>query len=107
VTPTVSATPTLSDLPGPGQSYLYPAPATGDKAAIAYYMSKQGRVFITVWSAAAERVAEFNETKQAGPQISNLNIRSYAMGVYLYRVRMEYDRGGSEKLKVKRFVVRR
>jgi hypothetical protein len=107
-----TATPTGTLVPwghddGHQNTFIYPSPARGPYATVAYKLKEPGRVRIRVWNAAAEWVAEVNEYKASGPQTSILTVRDYAPGVYLYRVLIDYNSGGHEQLSTVRFVVLR
>lgn len=110
-TPTITSTitPTPTPLPSnqanPGETFLYPSPVKGPGCQVAYYMAQSGTVKVRVWNVAAELVSDLEEMKSAGPQTSTLNVSSYARGVYLYRVTMEYSGGATEKLPIKQFLV--
>ena len=91
--------------PGPGTSFTYPAPATGDQVNFAYYMREAGSAQILVWNEGGDLAAECNQQQGCGPQKAVLNIRGFAVGVYYYQVRMKYDSGGNENVKTKKFVV--
>jgi hypothetical protein len=74
---------------------------------VACYLREDGRVTVRVFNAAAERVAEFTDTRYAGPQTCTLDMREYANGVYFYKVGMKYGGGRTEDLPLKKFTVRK
>ncbi|GEM_PF-1195728 len=106
-TPTPTPPPVVDNQAGPGETFIFPAPCTGDSAKIAYYMAHPGRAHIRVWNLAAQLSADLDDWKSQGPQESLLDLRSFKDGVFLYRVEMDYDGGGTERSKVIHFVVRR
>ena len=92
--------------PGPGKAFVYPSPARGGTAQVAYGLSGPGEVLIRVWNERADLVDEIRERKAAGgAQVTKLATRAYAPGVYLYRVMVSYDKGTSEAFAVSKFAV--
>ena len=89
-----------------GQVFLYPAPATGSTATLAYYMAQAGTARIRVWNETAELVAVLNDSnKGPGPQTSVLNLAGFSSGVYIYKVDLQYLGGTAESLAPQQFVV--
>jgi len=72
---------------------------------VAYHPTNPCRVRISVFNAAAQKVAEVDDQRPAGPCTSDLDLSKCKSGVYLYKVELNYDGGASEKLPVKAFVV--
>ncbi len=99
-TPTFFTTP-----PAPGTSFIYPSPATGNTANIVYYMSSPGSFKIRVYNDAAELVETVEGNTQAGPQVSAIDIKDLASGVYLYIIKLDYGSQGSTKIGPKKFIV--
>jgi hypothetical protein len=91
--------------PESGKAFVYPSPARGATATVAYSMAASGKVKIQVWNENAGLVDEVSETKPAGSQISTLLTGRYAPGVYFYQVSMDYDSGSSEKTGILKFTV--
>ena len=65
-----------------------------------------GTVAIKVYNVIGDLVAKVDESKSAGPQVSQLNTGRLAPGVYLYRIRRNYDDGTSNHSGVGKFVVK-
>jgi hypothetical protein len=103
--PCLIPTPTPLSALVAGTSLLYPSPATGDYATVAYMMAAAGTAQVLVWNAIGESAAETSERKAAGAQSSRLTVRDYADGVYFYQVVLRYDGGSTEKLPVEKFIV--
>lgn len=79
----------------------------GPTVNVAFHPTRPCQARIKVWNTGAQLVSEWQETRPSGPQSCGLDAQSYANGVYYYRVEMDYVGGGSERLKVRKFVVRR
>jgi hypothetical protein len=72
---------------------------------IVYNLTGPGKVQISAYSEAGEKVMTFNDSKPAGLQTSNLFLCCLPPGVFLYIVQIQYDSGGQENLKPGKFVV--
>jgi hypothetical protein len=117
--PTVSATASATATPSPlatatpypfnftehGKSLVYPAPAKGRTATMAYDMEKSGSIEVVIWNSNGDLVGTFNDQQPAGTQLLTLPIDRFAEGVYLYRLNFQYDDGTSLRTEVRRFVV--
>jgi hypothetical protein len=84
--------------------YIFPSPAKGNQANIAYCMVGAGNVKIRVYNEIGKLVDTVEERKPTGPQGSNINIGKLAPGVYLYLLNLNFDDGSTKKYKHK-FVV--
>lgn len=93
--------------PGPGECFTYPAPAFGSVVHFVYYMREPGTVRVLVRNERADLVAQISQTQGCGVQESTLELDRFAAGVYFYQVRITYDSGGQEKLKLDKFLVQR
>lgn len=105
---TISPTPPLggsSTPPGPDLSFIYPSPAQGDLAHLAYHMSKAGRMTVLIWNARGDLAARVEDTKPAGLQTTEIPIRDFAAGVYLYEVFLHYDFGVVARLGIQKFSI--
>jgi hypothetical protein len=116
VSPTASETFTISPTPSPGgyqgtsppqagQAFVYPSPARGDFAHVAYAMAAAGKVSIKVWNENAGLVDEVTDQKPAGNQITRLLTGKYAPGVYFFQVSQQYDSGATAKTEILKFTV--
>jgi sugar lactone lactonase YvrE len=107
-TRTISATvtPTRSfSAPEKGTSFIFPSPARGDTASVAYFMANAGQVKIMFYNEAGELVDKVEDSKPAGPQTSAVTVRDFAPGVYYYVIHLTYGLGDSENQKPQKFVV--
>ncbi len=91
--------------PQEGGAFIYPSPVRGDHATFCYSMAQSGKVKIKVWNQNREVVAEINDRKLAGVQITPLNLSETAPGLYYYKVVLEYDSGLIDSLKIKKFAI--
>jgi hypothetical protein len=88
----------------PFDPFIFPSPAKGNSADIAYYMTGSGVAKIRVYSEIGTLVDTQEQSKPAGPQASSINISKLASGVYLYLLNLKYDDGSTQKFK-RKFVV--
>ncbi len=106
IQPTTTASPTFVTTPAAaGATFIYPSPATGDKANVVYTLSGPGNVKIRVYNDAAQLVETLTEDKQGGPQTSVLNIKNLSTGVYMYILTLTYQNQGTTKIGPKKFMV--
>jgi hypothetical protein len=87
------------------KAVIYPSPARGDTATVAYEMAAAGRAKILVWNEAGDLVASYEEQKTAGAQKSRITISGFAAGIYLYKVSRTYDLGDSDRTDLQKFMV--
>jgi len=87
--------------------YLFPSPAVGSTAHVAYCMAESGLVKIRVYNEIGELVDALEESKSVGPQNSSINVGKFAPGVYFYLLSLHYDTGNTEKHAKQKFVVLR
>src|ERR1039458_2072785 len=95
-TPTVTATPSMTPVgtptssyegfnpPASGDFFIYPSPARGSQATVAYNMAGSGQVELRVWNEKAELVTQVTDQKPAGVQATPFSISGFASGVYFY-----------------------
>lgn len=103
---TATASPTfVTTPPAPGNTFIYPSPATGDTAEITYFMTGPGTVKIRVYNDAAQLVETVADEKQGGPQESLIDTKGLATGVYLYIINITYQGQGNSKIGPKKFMV--
>ncbi len=108
LTPTPTSTPTAypgSNPPGYGEFYIYPSPARGSQATVAYDMAQSGQVDLKVWDEKAELVTEVTDSKPAGVQVTPFSIAGFANGVYFYSLILTYDSGQTQDLGPQKFAV--
>ncbi len=119
-TPTSTATPTPTSTPlpcppgytgaqppGPGVCFTYPAPASGNELRFAYFMREAGQVEIMVRNERGDLAARIAQDQRCGAQVSVLDIRRFAAGIYYYRVKLKYGSGGEDWLQTQKFMVLR
>jgi hypothetical protein len=70
-------------------------------------MREPGTVRVLVRNERADLVAQISQTQGCGVQESTLELDRFAASVYFYQVRITYDSGGQEKLKLDKFLVQR
>ena len=104
-TPVVDQPYTGSHPPGPSQAFLYPSPARGSEASLAFTMAEAGTLTARIWNANGDLVARFTENRQAGAQAARIPLGGFAVGVYLLKVDFRYDSGASASLGVQKFSV--
>jgi hypothetical protein len=102
--PTLTPSPP-NNPPAPGLDFIYPSPARGDHANLAYVMAEAGMMRLKVWNQNGEVSSEINDHKPAGVQATPFSLSGFAPGVYFYRVTLEYDSGKTEQLKPGKFAV--
>lgn len=100
---------TLAGAPAPtlGTSYIFPSPARGNTAAIAYLMPSPGTVHIRIYNEVGTLVDTIEESKPAGQQTSNVSIGRLAPGVYAYLLSINFNSGATQHNAVNKFVVSR
>ena len=91
--------------PSSGDFFIYPSPARGSQATVAYNMAGSGRVELRVWNEKAELVAQVTDQKPAGVQVTPFSISGFASGVYFYSLVIVYDSGTTQKLSPRKFVI--
>lgn len=108
-TATPTSTPTApypgSNPPGNGGVFLYPSPARGSQATVAYNMAAPGQVDLRVWDEKAELVTHVTDSKPAGVQTTPFSIAGFGSGVYFYSLTLTYDSGSTQKLGPQKFVI--
>ncbi len=85
--------------------YIFPSPTEGSTAGFVYCMVSSGIVNIRVYNEIGVLVANLEESKQAGPQGSTLNVDRLATGVYFYILNITYDDGTTKKNPKRKFAV--
>lgn len=95
-----------SNPPPVGKTFAYPSPATGGNINVVYTMNGPGRAHIRVYNSVGDLVASVDDLELAGVQKSAVPINGFAPGVYLYKVVLNYDSGGSQSLAVQKFGVK-
>jgi hypothetical protein len=78
------AAPVAALLPGLADSFIYPSPARGDTAAIAYLLERPAQAQVRVYNRSGDLAAELEESKGAGVQESRLDLSRFSPGVYYY-----------------------
>ena len=92
--------------PSKGQSFAYPSPVRkGGVVNIVYEMRGPGEAIIKVWNENGDLAAATKELKLGGTQKTQMSVRAFAPGVYLYKVSLSYDSGTKEDLAVQKFAV--
>jgi len=85
--------------------YIFPSPATGSTAFIAYYMTDSGLANIRIYNEIGELIDALEERKSSGAQSSSIDVDKMAPGVYFYLLNMNYDGGTTQKHSKRKFVV--
>jgi hypothetical protein len=93
------------DPPPADECFIYPSPARGNQASVAYAMSQIGNMRMEVWNQNGEWVARVTDRKTAGTQSTPFDISRFAPGVYFYSVTLSYDSGQVTRMKTGKFVV--
>jgi hypothetical protein len=91
--------------PGPGQSFIYPSPATGNYVYLAFQMAESGNAHLLVYNETGSLVIDQQQSFPAGVQQMLLQNFLLADGAYVYRVYASYDSGNSEKMSGKFAVI--
>jgi len=106
-TPTLTPTPLVAtgSQPGPGQSFIFPSPLTGNTGTVAYYMRSPGTVRLRIYNERAELTNEVVETRPSGVQTTEFNVAGFGSGVFIYLLTLEYDDGTTERLPSENFVI--
>ena len=84
--------------PGPGQSFVYPSPATGNYVNLAFDMAESGRAHLLIYNEAGSLVDDEQLSFSAGVQQIRLLNFLFANGAYVYTLQALYDSGRSEKM---------
>jgi hypothetical protein len=84
--------------PGPGEAFIYPSPATGNFAFLAFSMAESGQARVLVYNEAGSLVLDQRHDFLPGVQQFILNNYLFANGAYVYRVYTAYGSGRSEKM---------
>lgn len=109
-TPTITSTPTntATQTPAipPDKIIAYPNPAYGEKIMIAYPLNKNKTpktVTIILNSADGSEAGRIYDFSPNG--YTEFNIKNLARGIYIYKIKIEYTDGSSEKLPHKKFAI--
>ena len=86
-------------------SYVYPSPARGDRASVAYELKEDADVRLRIYNEAGRLVDTIQEHKNGGHQSSGFNTAKLAPGAYFYALYAQYGSGSSELQPVRKFVV--
>jgi hypothetical protein len=106
-TPTPLTTlPPVAD-PQPGVMFTYPQPCRSPVLHFAYFMRGPGQAHLHLFNAAGLALGSLDEHREAGPQVGNLQVGSFASGVYYFQMEIRYDAGDREMLKAGKFLVLR
>jgi hypothetical protein len=84
--------------PDPGGSFVYPNPATTGSAQLVFNMGGSGQVHIRIYNESCSLVMDLQQAFPAGVQQTPLSNFLFANGAYVYRIFIQYDSGGTEKL---------
>ncbi len=104
LTPTETSTPTPA-IP-PDKIIAYPNPAYGEKIVIAYPLPKNKipkQVLIIINSIDGSEAGRIYDFSPNG--YTEFNIKNLARGIYIYKVKIEYTDGSSEKFPHKKFAI--
>jgi len=93
--------------PAPGTCFVYPSPATGAVAWAAYNMPKNGTATVYIYNEAGDLSATVTDLQLAGLAQTFLDLTYYHRGIYLCRVVLTFDSGGTQTLSPFKFMVRR
>jgi hypothetical protein len=100
---------TVTSFPGAaaekGSSFAFPSPARGDFITIAYFMNEAGAADIRVYNEAGDLAARAEESKLSGPQRTPISVKTFAPGVYIFKVVLNYASGKAESLEAQKFAV--
>lgn len=89
----------------PGDSYIYPSPARGDNATLAFWLREAGDVSIRVYNQTGRPAAIITESLPAGWRFYALDIGKFAPGSYLYVISVRYVSGATETRPPHRFAI--
>ncbi len=109
-TPTITQTPTSTSTPTPAippdKIIAYPNPAYGEKIVIAYPLPKNKipkQVTIVINSVDGSESGRIYDFSPNG--YTEFNIKNLARGIYIYKIKIDYTDGSSEKLPHKKFAI--
>jgi hypothetical protein len=67
-------------------------------------MQEAGRATVLIFNERGDLAGKISELKGPGMQISRIEAQSFAVGVYFYRVNLDYDSGKNDHFKTDKFV---
>lgn len=120
ISPTITVSPTLTISPPASPTFtgtqtplpfeqtselqVYPNPAT-DQVTLAWALDKSGIVTVKVFNVVGEQVSINSEHKIAGRARITLDTSSFAAGIYLLRLTVRYDGGGTHTFPLRKIAV--
>lgn len=104
-TPTATLTFTATPPCGARNPYLYPSPASGATATIAYNLCVPALVQVRVYNEVGDLMETLQEEKSAGPQTTLLTISRLAQGVYFFLITTRNGQGSIERMGPFKFTV--
>jgi len=91
--------------PPDGGCFVYPSPASGNWAWAVYNMREDGTAQIGVFNEAGDLVGQKTVLNNAGLQQTAIDLNHFRSGVYICRIVLSLDSGGTQTLKLFKFVV--
>lgn len=99
--PCTTATPGLPA----GESYIYPSPARGAAATLAFWMSRGGDISLKVYNQTGRLASTTTASKPGGWQQSQVEVGGFASGAYYYVLTLHYADGATEVQPPRKFLV--
>ncbi len=93
--------------PAPGTCFVYPSPATGAVAWAVYNMPQNGIATVYIYNEAGDLSEMVTDIQPAGLAQTFLDLTYYHRGIYMCRVVLSFDSGGTQTLTTFKFMVRR
>lgn len=87
--------------------FVYPSPASGDTAWAVYRLPGSGTAQISVYNKAGDLVEQVSAWNIPGVQQTPIDLTHFRKGIYLCRVVLALDTGGTQSLKIFKFLVTR
>ncbi len=91
--------------PTDGGCFVYPSPASGDWAWAVYNTPGSGTAQINVFNEAGDLVVQESVLNGAGLQQAAIDLNHLRNGLYICRIVLELDSGGTQSLKLFKFAV--
>ncbi len=91
--------------PPDGGCFVYPSPASGNLAWVVYNLSDSGTAAIYIYNEAGDLITQEQASNSSGLQQTPFDLTHYQSGVYICRVVLTLDSGGTQALKLFKFIV--
>jgi hypothetical protein len=91
--------------PPNGGCFVYPSPATGNLAWVVYNLPESGTAAIYIYDEAGDLITQEQASNYTGIQQTPIDLTHYMSGIYICRVVLTLDSGGTQALKLFKFIV--